>query len=152
MTIHELTPAECREVLGLATVVRLACARDGQPYIVPVFLYFDAEDDCLYGFSTIGQKIDWMRANPRVCVEVERIVDKYHWSSVVVLGRYEEIGDTPNDSSARRRAKALFDLRPQWWLPATGKVPAGDEHVTPIVYRIRIEKLSGRRAARPDTP
>jgi nitroimidazol reductase NimA-like FMN-containing flavoprotein (pyridoxamine 5'-phosphate oxidase superfamily) len=151
MTIHELTPAECREILQLTTVARLGCARDGQPYIVPVSLYFDAEADCLYGFSTVGQKIDWMRGNPKVCVEVERIVDKYHWSTVVVVGRFEEIGDSARDSHSRRRANELFEERPQWWLPGTAKLAAGEEHAIPVVYRIRIERLTGRRSARPDS-
>jgi nitroimidazol reductase NimA-like FMN-containing flavoprotein (pyridoxamine 5'-phosphate oxidase superfamily) len=151
MTIHELTPAECREVLQLTTVARLACAREGQPYIVPVSLYFDGPADCLYGFSTVGQKIDWMRGNPRVCVEVERIVDKYHWSTVIVFGRFEEIGDSPRDSHSRHRAIELFEQRPQWWLPGVAKLAATDEHAIPVIYRIHIERLTGRRAARPDS-
>jgi uncharacterized protein len=151
MTIHELTPAECREILQLTTVARLGCARDGQPYIVPVSLYYDAEADCLYGFSTVGQKIDWMRGNPKVCVEVERIVDKYHWSTVVVVGRFEEIGDSARDSRARQRANELFEERPQWWLPGTAKFAAVEEYAIPVVYRIRIERLTGRRSARPDS-
>jgi uncharacterized protein len=152
MVIHELTHAECREVLRLASLGRLACARDGQPYIVPVFLYFDSQDDCIYGFSTAGQKIDWMRANPKVCIEVERIIDKLHWSTVLIFGRYEEIGDSTQESVLRRRASELFEQRPGWWLPATGKVASAEEHHAPVVYRIRIERMSGRRAARPDAP
>ena len=27
---------------------------------------------CLYGFTTPGQKVEWMRANPLVCVEVKQ--------------------------------------------------------------------------------
>jgi nitroimidazol reductase NimA-like FMN-containing flavoprotein (pyridoxamine 5'-phosphate oxidase superfamily) len=43
------------------------------------------EEDCLYGFAFHGQKIDWMRANPNVCVEVDEIVDQYHWTTVLVF-------------------------------------------------------------------
>ena len=93
-----------------------------------------------------------MRANPKVCVEIERIVDKFHWSTVLVFGRFEEIGDSSSDRASRRRANALFEQRPQWWLPAAGKLAAGDEHPTPVVYRIRIDRMSGRQAARPDEP
>lgn len=73
MIIHELTAAECEEFLGRATVGRLGCAHHSQPYIVPVSLYFGREEKCLYGFSTVGKKIEWMRENPRVCVEVDAI-------------------------------------------------------------------------------
>jgi uncharacterized protein len=148
MVIHELTEAECLEVLRRSNLARLACARAGQPYIVPVFVYFDDREACLYSFSTVGQKIDWMRENPKVCVEIERVVDKFHWSTVLVFGQYEEIGDSAHEREARRRASDLFDQRPQWWLPATGKVPTAAEHHAPVVYRIRIDRMSGRRAAR----
>ena len=46
-------------------------AHDGQPYIVPMTFAYDA--DCLYSFSTFGQAICWMRANPKVCVEVDEL-------------------------------------------------------------------------------
>src|SRR4051794_27865100 len=148
MIIHQLTPDECRDVLRLASVARLACARADQPYVVPIFVYFDEREDCLYGFSAVGQKIDWMRENPKVCVEVERIVDKFHWSTVVVFGMYEEVGISPDEAAARHRASELFDRRPQWWLPAAGKLGGHPEHAEPVVYRIRIARLTGRRAER----
>jgi uncharacterized protein len=149
MVIHELTAPECREVLARVSVARLACCRGEQPYVVPVFLYFDGEGECLYGFAAVGQKIDWMRSNPRVCVEVDDVGDQMHWTTVLAFGRYEEVGDSAPDDIARRRALHLFQRRPNWWLPGTGKREGGTEHHTALIYRIRIERLSGRRATRP---
>ena len=76
MLIHELTPAECREVLGRTSLARLACARAGQPYVVPVSFAYDPASNCLFGFSAVGSKVDWMRENPHVCVEVEDVSDR----------------------------------------------------------------------------
>jgi nitroimidazol reductase NimA-like FMN-containing flavoprotein (pyridoxamine 5'-phosphate oxidase superfamily) len=149
MLIHELTRAQCLEVLMRVTVGRLACARHDQPYIVPVSLYFDSTDACLYSFSTVGQKIQWMRANPRVCVEVDEIGDHLHWTTVVVTGRYEEIHGGMRAGSAHARALELFQQRSDWWFPAAGKLAARDEHEMPVVYRVHIDKVSGRRAAKP---
>ena len=148
MLIHELTAAQCREVLGRTTLGRLACARNDQPYIVPILLYFDRAENSLYSFSTIGQKIEWMRVNPKVCVEVDEISDRFHWTTIIVFGRYEEIANSRDESDARRRAHDLFQQRPEWWLPGGGKLTSGEEHGTPVLYRIRIDSLSGRRAAR----
>ena len=105
MRVHELTVAQCKELLGRASLGRLACARDDQPYIVPIFFSFDARETCLYGFSTAGRKIEWMRGNPKVCVEVEEIADKSHWTTVLVTGRYEEIRDQKNDSVVFERVR-----------------------------------------------
>jgi uncharacterized protein len=149
MVIHELTASECREVLVRVSVGRLACCRGEQPYVVPVFLYFDAEGDCLYGFAAVGQKIDWMRSNPRVCVEIDDVVDQTHWTTILVFGHYEEVGDSASDDVARRRALHLFQQRPNWWLPGVAKRESGSEHHTAVIYRVRIDRLSGRRATRP---
>lgn len=149
MVIHELTPAECREVLERASHGRLSCARAGQPYIVPFFFYLDRDRDCLYSFSTLGQKIDWMRQNPKVCVEVDDIVDQLNWTTVLAFGRYQELRqDSRQDEDERRRAYELFRQRSAWWLPGLGTLAFGEEHHTPIVYRILIDKLTGRRAIR----
>ena len=74
MLMRELTTRECHDVLKRASIARLGCARDNQPYVVPVHVYFDG--DYLYSFAMLGQKIAWMRENPRVCVEVDEIVDR----------------------------------------------------------------------------
>ena len=50
MLIHDLTPQECRELIRRLAVGRLACARDNQPYVVPISYSFDAARDCLYCF------------------------------------------------------------------------------------------------------
>lgn len=145
MLIHELTAAQCQEVLGRTSLGRLACARDDQPYIVPIFFYFDVTEKSLYSFSTAGQKIAWMRGNPKVCVAVDEISDQFHWTTVVVFGRYEEIRDSKQESDARSRAHELFQQRPEWWLPGAGKLSTGEEHHTPVIYRIRVDRMSGRR-------
>lgn len=147
MLIHELTHAQCVEILQRATLARLACAYQDQPYILPVHLSYDADRHCLYGFSAVGQKIYWMRDNPKVCVEVEEIEHKDHWTTVLVFGRYEEIGDDPEDSSARQRIWALFQQREEWWLPAAAKVQT-TERPTLVVYRVEIDRMTGRRALR----
>lgn len=147
MLIHELTTDQCAELLGRTSLGRLACSHDGQPYIVSIHFSFDAARTCLYAFSTVGQKIEWMRANPRVCVEVEDIRDKDHWTTVLAFGRYEEMDDSPDDKAARKNAQELFQQRAEWWFPAAAKLPSQEHHAI-VVYRIQIDRLTGRRAAR----
>jgi nitroimidazol reductase NimA-like FMN-containing flavoprotein (pyridoxamine 5'-phosphate oxidase superfamily) len=115
--------------------------------VVPIHFSFDTDHDCVYSFSTIGQKIDWMRANPKVCLELEDIDDKDHWTTVLVIGRYEEIQQAPHEAGARRRAEALFQRRREWWLPAAAR-PSSGERAEIVVYRIQIDRLTGRRASR----
>ena len=71
-------------------LVDWAAAGFYQPDVVPIYFSFDREELCVYAFSTVGQKIEWMRNNPKVCLEVEDITDKDHWTTVIVIGRYAE--------------------------------------------------------------
>jgi uncharacterized protein len=148
MFIHLLTDDECEAVLRRSSIGRLGCARDNQPYVVPISFTFDASTDdekYLYSFANDGQKIDWMRRNPLVCVEVEDVADHLHWTTVVVFGRFEEL--TAEGVKAADRAYEVLRGRRDWWLPAAAKTPVAQRYV-PIVYRIRIHSVSGRRAAR----
>ena len=145
MLILELTNEECVEMLTRLNFGRLGCSRGNQPYVVPFnFAYHERH---LYSFATLGQKIEWMRTNPLVCVEADEIADRYHWTSVVVQGRYEELPDTPEWSAERQLAYALLQ-RPAWWEPAYAREthPVAVEQVVPMYYRIHIDRVTGRRA------
>jgi nitroimidazol reductase NimA-like FMN-containing flavoprotein (pyridoxamine 5'-phosphate oxidase superfamily) len=150
MIIQEMTPAECLELLQQTGIGRLACARSGQPYVVPI--YFAVNKEHLYGFSTLGKKIEWMRANPLVCVEVDEIISPGQWRSVIVFGRYHELPDLPVYASIRHHAHSLLQKRASWWEPAdVSSTHRGKPHSTrPIFYRISIDEITGHRA-QPDT-
>jgi len=143
MLIHEMTLEECRATLARADFGRLACARDDQPYVVPIHFAYDG--DSVYGLTTDGQKIDWMRSNPRVCLEVDQRSSHDRWVSIVVLGRFEELAGTPDGERARTHALELLQRREGWWQPASVSRP-GREQRAPIFYRIRVTQMTGLRA------
>ncbi len=142
MAIKEMTQAECRAFLMRAHIGRLACALDDQPYVVPVSVV--CEDDFIYSFSTIGQKIQWMRKNPKVCVELDELVAQSRWFSVVATGVYQELRE-PQFESERAHARKLLDQKTRWWLNALAErqIKSEDELIDPLFFRIRIESLSG---------
>jgi len=145
MWIKELTKPECLEVLARAQLARLACARGMQPYIVPIYCAY--QDHWLYSFSVLGQKIDWMRTNPLVCVEADQI-RREQWATVVVFGRYEELCDTPEFRSERTLAFNLLQQRAMWWEHGGEKImPGGTPAAVPVFYRIKIEQITGRCGA-----
>jgi len=148
MIIREMTEHECRAMLARTTVARLACARDNQPYIVPI--HVDLDGEFLYCYATLGQKIEWMRQNPRVSLEIDELLADGQWASVVVFGRYEELPHVPEYEDSRRVAERLFQRRPMWWEPASVPV-AAHELRPPIVFRIRIGRMTGRRAGAGDS-
>jgi uncharacterized protein len=146
MFIQEMTEAECLSTLAGARLGRLACVHENQPYIVPI--YFAYEHPYVYAFTTPGQKIEWMRYNPFVCLEVDEIKDSEHWKSVVIFGRYEELRDMPAWRDPSLHALELLNKNAGWWKPgyASSDLREPTQPPTPIFYRIHIDRLSGRRA------
>jgi uncharacterized protein len=144
--IQELTRQASLDLVARTHLGRLACSREGQPYVVPI--YFAYNDNCLYSFSTAGKKVEWMRANPLVCVEADDVTNSQHWMSIVVLGRFEELPDTREWQSARALAHDLLQKKPAWWEPGYAKTVLGgtERPLVPVYYRIHIEQITGHRA------
>lgn len=90
-----------------------------------------------------------MRANPRVCLEVDEIRDFDEWVSVVVVGSYEELDGRPGCEEARREAARLLRRNAEWASPSLASALIHDRRDPPsgIVYRIRVEAMTGRRAS-----
>lgn len=146
MRITEMNGPECRELLARQGLGRLGCARENQPYIVPI--YFAAEADCLYGFATLGRKIEWMRLNPLVCVQADEIRSPSEWKSVVVLGRYEELSDDAGHQQSRRHAIGFLARRASWWegAYASDQVRQHSGDPAPVVFCVHIAEITGHRA------
>ena len=143
MIITEMDRAACMALLQSARHGRLACAKDGQPYVVPFTFAIDGSH--LYSFSLEGRKIAWMRENAKVCVQVDEFGEARTWRSVVVYGRYEELPDRVGSKVQRERAWALLSREAQWWEPGALK-PVASAPTPHLFYRIAIEEISGRHA------
>jgi uncharacterized protein len=145
MEINEMKREECNAFLGRVSVGRLACSFENQPYVVPI--YFACEKGYIYLFSTLGQKVKWMRANSKVCIQADEIQNQSEWISIIVNGESEELAE-PKYTAERQHATSLLAKRYQWWLNALGErqVKVGDKAIEPLFFRIRIQSISGLRA------
>lgn len=133
--IYEMGGTESHELLRSQTVGRLGCSLDNKPYVVPVYYLY--EDNFIYIHSLLGLKINALRANPEVCLQVDDIQDDYHWRSAIAFGHFEEI------TEAQERERILTSLFQ--YLPHLSPVETQMAHALReiIVFRIRIERVSG---------
>jgi uncharacterized protein len=147
MQIQDIDREKCIELLAHLRLGRIACAEAAQPYVVP--FYFAYQDGYLYSFSTVGQKIRWMRANPLVCVQADEIVTPEEWTSLVIFGRYEELPDSPELGTERDLAYQLLQRKLIWWEPGYSKtILKGTERpLIPVYFRIRIGQISGHHTS-----
>lgn len=146
MIIKELDKQQIQALLAANRLGRLACAKDCQPYLVPIT--YSLFDNYLYSFSMPGQKVDWMRINPKVCVQVDEFGEGRAWKSVIINGIFEELPDRIGFKHEREHAWSLLSKHANWW------EPGGLKPVTPpmatisphLFYRIAIEGMTGRQA------
>ena len=180
-----MSEEECARVLAGTRFARLACAHENQPYVVPVFLAYNepfAGESRFYGFTIPGQKLEWMRANPLVCVEVDEIETYDQWVSVIAFGRFEELPETPGSDDACRRAqeslRQVAETSPEttpdilgaedersrafrllaaqfmWWEPGSSTAAMRDPagSYIPIYYKISIDRVTGHESTRVARP
>jgi uncharacterized protein len=142
MRIIEMSQNECKDLLSRASVGRLACSLDNQPYVVPICFVYEPEH--VYVFSTLGQKIQWMRQNPNVCLQTDDIANRSSWTSVVVNGTFVELREPVEIEHARKRLAKFAD----WWPTplAERREHTSDLSIHPIFFRIDIAFMSGLRA------
>lgn len=113
--------------------------------MVPVGFCYEPEK--IYVFATMGKKIEWMRQNPKVCLQVDEIGSRSSWTSVIVTGTYLELRQ-PQYSAERERARSLLGQTAQWWLTplAERREQVDDLSIEPLFFRIDIKSMTGLRA------
>ncbi len=144
MRITEITQPECGELLERLSIGRLACSLDNQPYVVPVA--FSYEPGSIYVFSTLGKKIEWMRQNPKVCLQVDEIANRSSWVSVVITGTYLELSELQYPAQ-REHARELLSQYSEWWRNplAQKREHTSDLAIEPVFFRIDIKSMTGLR-------
>jgi uncharacterized protein len=144
MRIVEMSKDECKKLLKRVPMGRLACSLDNQPYIVPIC--FAYEKDHLYVFSTVGKKIEWMRQNPKICVQADEIGNRSNWTSVVVNGSYLELQE-PQYTAEKEHARERLAEFSEWWRNpmAERRENTSDLEIEPVFFRVDIVSMSGLR-------
>ena len=134
--------AQIREILDTAKVLRLGLAVDNEPYIVPMNYGYTLEGEKLtfYLHSALkGKKLDMLRANPRVFVELDCDLRPFNgvkpcqyglsYSSVMARGTARIVEDVEEKMEAMT---VLMKTQ-------TGKDFSFDEKLVSIVAVIRID-------------
>lgn len=131
-----------------SSVCRLALAKDNEPYLVPVSFGYDGGAIYLHTAPT-GRKIEFFRANARVCFEFERGVEvrtdpslacrwTLRYESVIGWGTIAEVTEPPGKERALNAVMRQYSGREWAFDPAAvAKVRA---------WKITIEEIGGKRS------
>jgi nitroimidazol reductase NimA-like FMN-containing flavoprotein (pyridoxamine 5'-phosphate oxidase superfamily) len=140
--------ADIDGIIAGSEVCRLALAVDAEPYLVP--LSFGYDGDAIYVHTAKkGKKIDYFRANDRVCFEFERNVQyvrdgtdacssTFSFESVIGYGKISELVDPDLKEYALRQISLHYgETATQFPNNAVGKVR---------VWKISIHSVGGKRS------
>jgi nitroimidazol reductase NimA-like FMN-containing flavoprotein (pyridoxamine 5'-phosphate oxidase superfamily) len=135
MSIGKLGEEDSLEILREGTLGRLGCIASGWPYVVPVNYFFDGKD--IYVHTLPGKKLDALRSNPRVCLQVDKINDPYNWRSVIAYGTFEEISAEETRENILTR---MYSRLPHM-TPVESRLVEGAKGT--VVFRIKVEEVTG---------
>ena len=144
--IEELDRQSCLDLLSHTHLGRLACWKGTRRAWCRLFRL--RRQLCLQLFDD-RKEIEWMRANPLVCVEADEVVGPQKWTSVIVFGSTRSC---PIHLSGRKSAPPLSVCsdagRCGGNRPTQKGHPGRSASLEPLFYRIHIDEITGRRATR----
>lgn len=145
--LGKLEEIQIEALLKSQHIARIGCHADSVTYVVPVNYLYDGE--YLYAHSGAGMKVEMMRKNPDVCIQVDAIQDIVNWQSVIVWGKFEEITglEEKQDIMQKLSDKIMPLIRHENGHPSHGITQeasdVGDKTEL-VIYKIVIDKKTGR--------
>lgn len=138
--IVDLGNEQILELLERAGFGHLGCCRNNQPYVIPI--HFAYNSPYLYFYTTEGMKTEIISENPTVCLQVEDVIDRRNWKSVIVTGTAELVTDHAQIKRAKKLITAinpeLIPARSIRWMDQLARTNVR------AFYRILPERITGR--------
>ena len=136
--IKNLDEKSARKLLKEQRIGHLGCVlENGEPYVVPVNYLF--KEDEIYIHCLPGQKLDALRANGKVCLQVEKIGKSCRWKSAIAFGEFQEVKRTNKKIEILKEFSTRFEhltpveamIEEQWNLGGL------------VVFRLSIKRITG---------
>lgn len=149
--IIDLTKAECETLVHELNYGHLGCCDGEEPYVVPITYVYHG--GFFYDFTQEGKKIDVLRKNPNMCIQIERVKSEQSWESVICWGRFEEVTDEKVTQDiklmlAERHGEALISSKGRD-APFTPLIEnlnrlGEDEAKKVVIYRMQPYRITGK--------
>ena len=147
--MNDITPNEGIGILLSNYTGHLGYISQHSPYVIPTTYFYDKEDHSIISYSSNGHKIDAMRKNPAVSLLVAEIKSAKNWQSVLVHGTYEELEGSEAKLKLHRFTEGVKNIIKRNENRDTEFISEFSSKLysrgIPIVYRIKILELSGKR-------
>ncbi len=144
--LGKLTDVQISNILLSQSVCRLACTDGKKPYVVPVTYAYDGK--YMYGQTMEGTKLNILRKNPNVCMQIDIINSSNNWQSVIVFGKFEELKNKSAEKAREYLYEKVFTLmtnaKTHRFQHDEQKNIEDNNRVKEVMYRIKIKEITGR--------
>ena len=148
--IKSIKKEECYKIVDDNYVGHLGYLSGITPFVIPITYYLNTDDKSIICYSKKDHKINAMRNNKIVTLEIESIKSVNNWKTVLIEGQYEELdGSTAKNHlhkfSKGVKAKVLKEekISIEFINQFSSKINKGKD--IPVVFRIKIEAISGNK-------
>ena len=146
---RNLKEKEAIELLSNNYIGHLGYLSGSYPHVVPITYYYDEATHTITSYSSEGHKIDAMRKNPMVSLCVDDIRSVANWESVLVHGTFTELTGIDAKHMLRQFSegvKSIINRAPEKNAQFISEFSAKiEKEKTPLVFRIKIEEITGKR-------
>ena len=140
---------DCIQILNNNYIAHLAYIYNNAPFIIPITYYFDQNENIIISYSDEGHKINALRINPFVALQLDEINSINNWKSIQIIGEFEEL----NGSVAKMQLHKFSNNVKNIIAKKVNKNPELIESFSsklntdsiPIVYRIKIKEIIGKQ-------
>lgn len=146
--IRVLKERESKQIIANNYIGYLGYVYKDEPYIAPITYYYSEKENIIIGYSDEGHKINAMRKHPKVCLEVAHIDSIDDWRSAQLHGTFEQVFGSNAKAILHEFSLGVKDLilkkegRGLSFISEfSSKISRGE---IPVVFKIKIEEISGR--------
>ncbi|MGB5553665.1 MAG: pyridoxamine 5'-phosphate oxidase family protein [Flavobacteriaceae bacterium] len=148
--IKNLKKEECLTLLRNNYIGHLGYIVGESPFVIPItYFYYEEPENSIISYSLEGHKMDAMRKNQLVALQVDDIASVSNWKSVLIHGTFEELRSIDAKNLLHQFSLGVKDIinrkedkNLQFIHEFSSKL--GTMGTSPIVYRIKINEITGK--------
>jgi nitroimidazol reductase NimA-like FMN-containing flavoprotein (pyridoxamine 5'-phosphate oxidase superfamily) len=144
-----LEDKEIKFVLENNYIGHLGYIYQKRPYVVPITYYFNKENNTIICYSGKGHKIDAMRKNTAISLQIANIESVGNWKSVLVLGTFKQHFGSDAKAHLHKFSLGVKEVilekerREVNFISEFSSKIYNDD--IPIVFIIEIEEITGKK-------
>ncbi|MFL0354209.1 pyridoxamine 5'-phosphate oxidase family protein [Xanthomarina sp. GH4-25] len=147
--ITNIETKECHFILENNYIGHLGYIFQNKPFVVPITYYFDKKNNHIICYSGEGHKIQAMRKNNTVSIQIAEIASVNNWKSVLIHGHFELYFGSEAKAYLHEFSLGVKDviiekehIKPNQISDFSSKIYKGE---TPFVFLIKITDITGKK-------